>query len=230
MKKFFLIVLALILINSTFFSNSLASEEPKIISVSGNATIAVEPDRAILHIGVSSNNKKVEVAQEECNTKINAIIAALKAQGIKEEDIKTSRYSIYPLQDYNSQLIKSYQVENILLLTVHDIKTIGNIIDLAVENGANNSNNISYENTKAESLYLESLALAVQNAREKAEAIAKALGTEIDGVSTVNEQNNYPYYPTSSFKSMAYEDAGSTEILVSDLQVGANIQVSFILK
>lgn len=196
MKKFFLIVLALILINSTFFSNSLASEEPKIISVSGNATIAVEPDRAILHIGVSSNNKKVEVAQEECNTKINAIIAALKAQGIKEEDIKT----------------------------------IGNIIDLAVENGANNSNNISYENTKAESLYLESLALAVQNAREKAEAIAKALGTEIDGVSTVNEQNNYPYYPTSSFKSMAYEDAGSTEILVSDLQVGANVQVSFILK
>lgn len=230
MKKIFLIVFVLLLINSVFISQSFAGEAPKTVSVLGSAKIAVKPDFAILQIGVTSNNKKVEVAQDECKTKINAIIAALKAKGMQEEDIKTSHYSIYPLQDYNSQLIKAYQVENVLRLTIHDIKTIGNIIDLVVENGANNSSKISYESSKSDSLYLESLALAVQNAREKAEAIASALGTEIESVSTINEQYNYSYYPGNSYKNMAYEAADGTEILVSDLQVGTDVQVSFILK
>ena len=70
------------------------------IYVTGAATITTSPDIAIAQIGVQTFNKEVEPAVDENNRKTDAIIAALRAQGVNENDMKTTSFNIYPQRDY----------------------------------------------------------------------------------------------------------------------------------
>ena len=59
------------------------------ITVSGSATISVEPDLAILDMGVEAFGKTVSFARSDAAIAMDAIVSSLKSEGVLEKDIQT---------------------------------------------------------------------------------------------------------------------------------------------
>lgn len=74
-----------------------------IFTVTGEGRVNIKPDVAVISLGVNSNAKTVKQAQESMNKVINQVTQELKKLGIKDEDIKTVNYNIYPEYDYSGK-------------------------------------------------------------------------------------------------------------------------------
>ncbi|MEK7606521.1 MAG: SIMPL domain-containing protein [Patescibacteria group bacterium] len=72
-----------------------------VITVSGEGEAFAIPDIAEISLEVVAEKATVAEAQEEVTTKMNAIIAYLKDQGIPERDIKTTNYSSNPRYEWH---------------------------------------------------------------------------------------------------------------------------------
>src|SRR5262249_47744484 len=73
----------------------------KLVTVTGEATVAVAPDAAIIRIGVSSQDKTAREASEANAKQMTAVLAAIKSNQVADRDIQTSRLSLQPQYDPN---------------------------------------------------------------------------------------------------------------------------------
>ena len=68
----------------------------KLVTVTGEATVAVAPDTAMIRIGVTSQDKTAREAGEVNAKQMTAVLAAIKEASIADRDIQTSRLSLQP--------------------------------------------------------------------------------------------------------------------------------------
>jgi uncharacterized protein YggE len=166
------------------FSLSVAqagSLDPHTIVVSGYAEILVKPDHATVDIGVVTSDKVTAKALQANNVEMQRVVAAIKALGISDDAMQTSEFSInalHPLakEGYveDESITLGYQVSNKVTVSVTDLNKVADIIDAAVNVGANSSNRVSF-NVKNRTAYDDQeLAAAVRNARHNAEVMASA--------------------------------------------------------
>jgi uncharacterized protein YggE len=164
-------------------------------------------------------------AQSENDAAIAKITAALKAAGIKEEDIQTAAYSLQPHYTWDKEneknVLDGYDMSHSLNVIVRTIGDAGKIVSLIAENGANTVNGISFgvDDATLEQTKLAAINLAMANARAKADAVAKAIGKTVQSVQTVTLNENYynPYvggYKTDVATSAAPVEAGSLSIQI----------------
>ena len=85
----------LILVVATFAITTAQAAE-RLVTVTGEATVAVPPDSAVIRIGVSSLEKTAREAGEANAKQMTAVLTTVKASGIAERDIQTSRLSLQP--------------------------------------------------------------------------------------------------------------------------------------
>jgi len=165
----------------------LTTVEGKTITVSGTGTATSKPEVAIVYLSVITRSEAASEAQILNAEKMNNVINALKSAGIKEEQIETTRYSLEPIYEYNENLRKSvlvgYQCVNTIKVTLEELNNVGKIIDTAVLAGVNEVSSITFslKEETIEKLKLEALTKAVEDAKTKAESVAKAAGVKIIG-------------------------------------------------
>lgn len=208
--------------------------ETKTINVTGDGEVNVVPDIANLSLGVTTEDSTVDKAQKNNSAAINKIVEAIKAAGVAAEDIKTSNYSINPKYNYNEETgvstIIGYTVDSTLSVTVKNIESVGNIIDIAVANGANNSNGVTFGVGDYEKYYNKALANAIVNAKAKAQSIADALNVKLSTLITVTENSNgipseYPiFHDLSSVKNSGGQ---GTTIETGLYKIKANVSLVY---
>lgn len=203
----------------------------KTINVNGEGVIKVKPDTAYLSIGVETSNKNVETAQKDNKDKMNKLLASLNQLGIKNDDIKTTNYSIYPDYKYNNQTgestLNGYKVVNMIDVTVSKIDTVGTVIDNVTKNGANNINQISFGIANQKEVYLKALNEAVKDSKTKAETIANALSVRnitLVNVTEVSSQNSvYPIF----METASVSKDSATPINSGDITIKASVTASY---
>ncbi|MDF2533146.1 MAG: hypothetical protein K0Q65_2727, partial [Clostridia bacterium] len=170
----------------------------KTISVSSEGTVKVKPDMAHINVGVQTENQSSKVAQQENATKMNKVMEVLKGLKIAEADIKTSQYTIYPIERYSEKdqrsYITGYRVINSLEVKIRDISKVGAVIDAVTANDANTVSNIGFTVADPDKYYLQALENATGKAKAKAEVLAKQFGIKIGVPSQINE-NGSGYNP-----------------------------------
>jgi uncharacterized protein YggE len=125
------------------------------------------------------------------------VLATLRANGIEEKDIKTTYLSLQPQFDYRSGMKISYfYAEQTISVTERDTSKLDTLLDAVIKAGGNRIDSIEYENSELRRYRDQARDLAVKAAREKAEALAHALGQEIGKPYSIEEvaQPNYQYY------------------------------------
>lgn len=170
--------------NYGFCNSNFNSQQRGTIKVNGSATVKAEPDKAIVSIGVITEDLSLEKAQRENSTKVNAIIMGLYAASIPKKDITTSIYDIQPQYDFvdGKQEFRGYRVANILAVSIRNLSKVGEIIDKAVANGANRVDNIAFTIENSASYYNRALELAVKDTIEKAKEIGYNYGVQVNPV------------------------------------------------
>jgi hypothetical protein len=187
-------------------------------------------------VGVEAVNDSKDVAVGDVNTKIDALIQAVKDFGIKEADIKTQNVSIYQDEQsyYDNGVQKSrkgqWRVNNSVEIKLREIDKAAELTNLITKSGANNvwGPNFSMDDTNQVEKGLYDM--AIKDAREKAESIAKASGRKLGKVVSVNDGGTtnsiYPIYAARDTAGMgggAVTEPGSTTVY-------KNLTVTFELK
>lgn len=230
MKKFVSVVLAVMLL----MVSVSAIAEPAVLSVRGTGVVSIIADQASVVIGVRESAEDVLEAQTTVNGKINAICDALLAAGLEQKNLGTASMYIYANYDYSGEgeRIVGYTASSSVSVMSDDIDKIGEYIDIAFANGANTLDSVNFSAKESEQAQQEALALAVQNAMEKAQTIAGAAGMEVTSIVSVTESNDYYYdvalgakYSNARVESAAM-DTG-TSLQASSLQVTATVLVEF---
>ena len=217
--------------NAAYAANSDSVGKGEI-SVSGTGAINVNPDVAYVSLGVSIRGTDLKVALDENNRAIAAVISAVRAKGVAEKDIRTTEFNIYPDFSYgydkNEEQIRGYTVSNNVSVVIRDIATVGEILGVAANAGANVSGGAQFGLLNNSAAYNEALVLAIKNAVGKAEAIAGALGKQIGSPSSVTETANYyaPYH--AAVENLSMDAAtGNVPVQTGKLTVTANVQMVY---
>lgn len=228
---------ALLVMAFGLYSNSTAqAAEEKIdkrtMTVSGQAKVSATPDFATINLGVVTEDKDAKVAQQANAAAMDKVIATTKAAGVKESDIQTVNYSIYPKYDYVKETGESriigYTVNNSVNVTVRDMTKTGGIIDAAAQSGVNISSSISFGLSSYEDAYNEALKNAVLAAKKKADTMSGALGVKLIAPISVNE--GYGYSPLSNYATydMKMDSNGAaTPIQSGSVEITANVSIVY---
>lgn len=149
-------------------------------------------------------------------------------EGIPREEIQTVDYSIQPLYDYveGVQQFRGYQVSHMLSVTIDEIGSVGQVIDSAVEAGANRVIDIQFSVSHPEVFYQLALTRALEDAVGKAETLAEAMNTDLDlvPVKVVELSSDSPItYQTFALA----ESGGGTPIEPGQMDIKARIEAKF---
>ena len=164
------------------------------IEVMGEASVEATPDFAKVTLGVTTTGKDAAAALAANATATNALIAALKGEGIAAADIQTSSLSISPTFANPSPgssappAITGYNVGDMVTVTARDLKRLGALLDKAVESGANAMYGVAFGESNPGGLLDKARPVAVADARRKAEIYAAAAGAKVGRLMELSEQ------------------------------------------
>jgi uncharacterized protein YggE len=204
---------------------------PRTITVVGEGRVRVDPDIARINIGVEVMRPTVREASDANQELVDSVLGALTDAGIPEEDLQTSGYSVYaerygpngPLPEDQT----NYRVTNTVNVTVRDLETVGEVIDAAIEAGANNIYGIEFAVDDTTSYNSEARAAAVEDARARAAELAELTGVELGGVVSVSEVIG-TVSPFNNFRADALAmGSGGTSIQPGQVSMTMQLQIVF---
>lgn len=198
----------------------------RTITVNGEGRATAAPDMAIITIGVQSEALNAADALRQNSANMSATIKKLKDLGVKDRDIQTSGLSVNPRYNYERdrsqpELI-GFVASNNVTVRLRDLKNAGEVIDQAVQSGANSLSGVSFSFSDPEPLYEEARKDAVDDAKAKAELLTDAAGVRLGRLVTI--QDGYVSTPQPKMYGARMEmaadsavpmEAGESEITAS---------------
>jgi uncharacterized protein len=202
--------------------SSVVTTKADSFTVSGEGTVDVSPDIAVVHAGVEAQGASVKAVQQELNTKMNRVTDAIKKLGIDSKDIRTANYSLNPQYDYRNatQRITGYQAHSTIIIKVRNLDKANEVIDTATTSGANNIGGVSFEiddRTKAEN---DARKEAVEDARKKAELASRTAGFNLGKVINYSEDTGGVRPPM--MYSAKTEMGGAADNAATQLEPGSS--------
>ena len=223
-------IMALMMALALALLGASALAEDGTLTVEGVGVVNVDADRATVSLSVRELGPDVMTAQGAVNSKMDAVIEALKEAGLATDAMSTGGIGIYPNYDYSddAEKIVGYTAYNSLVFTVGDVDAVGTYIDAAFAAGANGLDYVEFSAAETGEAGDRALNLAVQSARKKAETMAAAAGVELGKIVEIRDKTEAGYAPVNAFATS--EDAGkgtATQLLPAKQQVSACVYITF---
>jgi uncharacterized protein YggE len=200
-----------------------ADDEGDSITVSGVGDVESVPNEAQMSFGVETRGETARAAIAANADAALRIINALRQAGGRE--LATQYVSVYPVSG-DSGTITGYSASN-SVSAVSDVDDAAALIDAAAGAGANQISGPGLSSRNAEELYRQALAEAVEQARERAQVLAKAAGRSVGEISAIVEGSGPSPLPYAERAAM---DAASTPIVPGEQETSATVTVTFDLR
>jgi uncharacterized protein len=202
------------------------------ITVVGQGKVKIKPDMAQATVGVDVTKFSVKEASAEASRIMDAVLKALKGLGVVEKDMQTSGFSVYsdrPYKPDGTQGEAVYHVSNQVNVTIRDLEKVGEILDASMAAGANNIYGVSFGLSDYTKVEAEARQKAVENARAKAEDLARLTNLQLGDVLSVSEViggGAGGYYPGGVDKA-AIGVGGGGPVVPGELQITLQLQVIY---
>lgn len=218
-------------------AQTATSEQIRTISVSGSGMVTLVPDLAYVTVGVRTEDPDAGSAVEGNNLQTQAVIDAMLALGVAEEDVRTTNFSIYTFEDYVEPFVEGtttrnsrYVVENSVSVTVRDLSVIGDLLSAAVDAGANNIWGIQFDVADKTEALATARSLAVDDAIARATELAGYAEVEVGEVISINMQSGgfpVPYQGLGGGAEMMAESTIPVPVTPGLLSVSVDIGMVF---
>lgn len=211
------------------------------ITVQGEARKMLTPDQVILSFAVESRDPDVQKAQSKNNEAVRKVLAALKEFKIADKDMQTTYVQLFPQIQHHyperqqEQRATTYLARKEMRVILRDLSRYEAIMTRIIQSGVNQIQQVQFHHSKESQVKEEVRLLALRQAKNKAQAMAKELGAELgEALSIQDGAGGYPAPVPMAFKTMEsramMEDAGSSTLALGELAVEAVVTVSFFLK
>ncbi|MEH7417659.1 SIMPL domain-containing protein [Neobacillus drentensis] len=201
----------------------------QLIKVIGEGELLLSPDSASVNLGVITEMKELIPAQQQNSVEMTKVINALKALGVPQNSIQTTDFRIDTEYDYEQgkQIFRGYKVIHTIKVKIDDLSLVGKIVDSAVQNGVNSVSNVQFSLKNEESYYLQALALALNNASEKAKTIAATLHVTLNPTPNTVVESSSSVQPIHFPVESLAKGFSSTHLEPGQLKVKAVISAEF---
>lgn len=229
------------------------------LAVSGEGEVHARPDLVHLTLGVEVKNENLDLALADATKRVNALRDALLRLGVREADMKTGQLSIGTFREpvtvhvthaapapersagkaapavEPTVVAEERWVERYVVSTNFDVKfskieRTGELVKAAVAAGANQSWGIAFELADPKPLTDEARALAVKDARRRAEQLAEASGVKLGRVLSVNEGAEVPG-PMPMYRMAAKAmESDSIAVQGGETIVRANVSIVYAIE
>lgn len=206
------------------------NEEEHTLSVVGIGSTSVKSDLASIVLTVEVKAENASEAVRENSESMWRVVSALKQLGLEDYEIKTRQIGLFPEYFYpegEPPVLTGYRAVNSITVTTRKFDLLGLIIDTAVANGVNRVEGVWFTLSKElqESVKLQLISLAVENAKLKAEAALKPLGMSVKGVKSIEVRETGWYQPVIYRETI--ETAATTPVMPGEVEVTVTVDVVF---
>lgn len=238
MKKFTSVLAAALLVFSVAGANLAAAAEPNTIAVSGMAEQEVAPDMAYIDVGINVRADDAETARTQEAQIASQIRRVLLGLAITDNDLQNTSYYLYQEYKVDRNGVRTadkYVLDSSIKVTVKDLDKLSQVIDNVVKAGATNISNITYALSTQNIIQRQLLAMAVENARDKAAVVASAgsrtLGNMLSADINSFDGGTIVAYGANKLRSTTNlaEDGVATKLSPGKIKLNARVQVVFSL-
>jgi uncharacterized protein len=230
MKRLLLVVPALLavvaLAGTVGTPDFAAADEPAATTdelvVNGVGSVEAVPDRASFSFGVQTRAATAKAALAANADAMEDVIATLRDGGAS--DLATQSVGVWPTSRENGKPA-GYVASSSVAATIA-VGRAGELVDAAAAAGANEISGPGMSRQDSERLYREALAKAVEDARARAHALARAAGRTLGGISEISEGADVPipYYDRAAAAD------STTPVVPGKQETSASISVTFELR
>ena len=167
----------------------------RTLNVNGAGQGMLSPDIAYIYIGVHTEEDTAAEAVAVNNDETQQVIEALKKAGVDAKDIRTTNFSIWPNQQYSPDgqpMGTRYVVDNSVFVTVRELDNLGDLLDAAVEAGANSINSIQFDVADKTDAVKKAREEAVKDAKSQAQELAGAAGVKLGEIQSISFYDSVP--------------------------------------
>ena len=161
------------------------------VKVVGVGEVEKEPDQATLNISIEAKEPDLVTAKKVADEKYSAVLEVIKKAGIADKNIKATRISAHPEYEWrnNARIYKGERVSRSLAVTIDDLDIVSQLMQDIVEGGVSRIDGMQTGFKDPKALQELALAAAADDARHKAEFLAKRLGRDLGDAYSISEHN-----------------------------------------
>lgn len=202
------------------------------IVTTGDATVKVRPDIAVLTVGVTAQAATAAEAQSQAAQRVAKVLERAKQLGIADQDTKHGAYSIQPQYAYGpnqAPKITGFQATQQLVLVYRKVDDAGRALDTLVQNDGATNASLQFALEDPKGAQAEARKKAVADAKAKAQAMADAAGVRLGTAISVSDQSSGPGLMYDAVKRLEGipAPAAQTQIPVADLDIVIRVTVQF---
>lgn len=188
-----------------FSVTSTITQKTDSFSTTGEGKAKLAPTSATVRLGVVADGSNADTAKNKMNEVINKVTAAIKALGIKDQDIKTENISVYEdfsnrpvlmeksaaapaVSDPNSKAA-GYRANTTLVINTSSIDLANQVIDIATQNGVNQLGGVQFDSEDKTAAENEARKKAIEAAKAKAQVAAMAAGFKLGKIINYSESS-----------------------------------------
>src|SRR5437879_6907787 len=206
--------------------------QPGIVTT-GDATVRVKPDAAIVTVGAIAQSSTAAETQALLAERVGRVLERAKALAIEDKDTKTVTYRIDPQYAYEqgkAPRLVGFQGNQQIALTLHGTDGVGKTLDALVQDDGATTASVAFTLLDSKAAQASAREQAIQDARGKAEAMAKTAGVALGKVVSVNDVGLAPTVDTTTYSQLVKSAAPAAlppQLPMGELQVMVRVQVQF---
>ncbi len=219
-----------------------------VISFEGKGEVSAVPDIATVSFTIMDNEKEMKDAQTKVTEKETAVLAFLEKSGIEKKDIKTENYSSYPKYDYGTPCyggygmpcrqaeakIIGYEVSEYITVKIHDLAKVGDVVKGIGAVGVSDLNGPNFSIDKEDELKANARKIAIDDAKAKAEVLARDLGVHLVRIVSFSENGNMPMMyadkAAGTMMNARAESAPSPALPTGENKITSNVTITYEIK
>ncbi|MCG9665657.1 oxidative stress defense protein [Vibrio mediterranei] len=155
------------------------------ISTTGYGEIEATPDMAEFSVRVVQSQMNADQAKQGVDSVVDKFLSGLMSEGIEKKDIQSSNLYLSPQYHYPEKgkpELVGYRASRTVTVQVMDLENLNNYLDLALESGINQVDNIQLK-VKDQGQYQEAARMAaIKDAQSKAASLAKGFDQNLGKV------------------------------------------------
>jgi uncharacterized protein YggE len=216
------------------------TDAQRTITVSGTGTITVDPDTATAYLGIGASAVTGDAAMDEVNAQSAALVEALHASGVADDDIETTSVSLSPQYDDDYEFIIGYEASIEVSVRIshvdQDASRIGDVIEAAQNAGGEGFTigGVAFSYSDPAAVREQARVAAGAEARQAAEQIAQGAGATVGSVVMISEGAvNVPpptvLYDVAPAAAPAEQDEAGPVVLAGQLDYQVTVTATFVL-
>lgn len=208
------------------------------ITLSGHGEVSAVPDIANVYFTIRKEAKTVKAAQDAVAAVEKSALEFLKTSNVADKDVQASNASFYPKYEYvydtksylpcnefgcpprsGNNVITGYEASESITVKVRNTDDVGAIMQGLGTLGVSDLSGPNFAVDNEDSLKAEARKEAIEEAKQKAEALVKDLGVKLGRIANFSESG---YYPTPMYYAKDVANAGMESSAPAQLPKGEN--------